>query len=324
MEQLIREGSLFGAVAIVTFGTYVTLRKIGGTPTEYAGRVLSGMLGIFLFIAGLSKFFMPFSGMFADQVMLSQLPAPHITIITIHAGEICSGLMLMLFSAAWYSLRGTAFNALFHVTNTCVITIMLTMAYIHLHPDVPTSVLPFGVKPPVASLLLTVFAMMNASSPRASAAQARTALDDLAYIGAIMIGVAMALTAVMTWVTIGFSETFLVAWMTSLAKVVIMLLPFSLLLTRTLGRTLVLLLPNMAPVPRSILLGLMMAIVVHALMALITTATITGFHDMELLHGLWANAAVMTFPICLMLVLLMLVFLRPRMEALFGCPNAHI
>ncbi|SOH93213.1 hypothetical protein SAMN06273572_1011068 [Monaibacterium marinum] len=170
MEQLIREGSLLAAVAAVTLAAYMILRQIGGTPTIQAGRILSAILGAVLLIGGLSKFFAPFSDKFVDLVTLSQLPMPQTTIITIHATEICAGIVLILFSYAWTTLRTGAFNPLFQVANAITIVIMLSLVYVNLHPDVPASILPLGIKPPIAALLLIVMAMMNMSAPRSNGA----------------------------------------------------------------------------------------------------------------------------------------------------------
>ena len=162
MEQIIRELVLIGIVLAVTLGAWLVIRRSGGTPSQNAERVLSGVMGSFLLLGGVAKFFMPFTNMFAQQIALSELPFPRLSAFAGQAGEISVGLVLLAFFILGRRLHGPATDAVFYLTNLVIVVIMLVAVYVHLHPNVPAEVLPFQSKPPVVTLIVLGLALVNA------------------------------------------------------------------------------------------------------------------------------------------------------------------
>lgn len=161
MEQIIKEFILIGIVLAVTLVAYQFIKRSGGTRLQNAGRVLTGVLGAFMLLGGVAKFFDPFTSMFAQQIALSELPFPSLAGLAGQTGEIVSGLTLLVFFALGQKLNTGWSNTVFYLANFVVINIMLVAVYVHLHPAVPAEVLPFQSKPPVVTLIVMFLAGLN-------------------------------------------------------------------------------------------------------------------------------------------------------------------
>ena len=77
MDQLLKELLLIvGVAAVITLVAYPLMRRSSASGAANANRLLSGLLGAFLLLGGVAKFFLPFTDMFAQQIALSRLPFP--------------------------------------------------------------------------------------------------------------------------------------------------------------------------------------------------------------------------------------------------------
>ena len=161
MEQLIKERVLIGTVLAITLVAYLFIRRSGGTGSENAERVLTGILGAFMLLGGSAKFFEPFTTMFSNQIALSQITFPTLSAFTGQAGEITSGVALLLFFAFGRKFAGALGEQIFYLTNLLIMVIMLVAIYVHLHPDVPAETLPFQSKPPVVTIIVLFMAGLN-------------------------------------------------------------------------------------------------------------------------------------------------------------------
>ncbi len=121
-------------------------------------KALSIVLGVWMFLFGVLKFFPPFSGWFDSQIKNSGLP-----LISIPAGiftEILVGLLLLIpwLSDAFSFQRRRQINV---VASLILISQMLVATYVHLQPNVPAEVLPLGIKMPFIPLTVLVLAALN-------------------------------------------------------------------------------------------------------------------------------------------------------------------
>ena len=109
-------------------------------------KVLSLVLGILMFLFGILKFFEPFRGWFDMQIQKSHLP--HEAII---AGKVTEMLVGVLFLLPWIfrSLAAKSKDQILLISCFILFTQMVVAIYVHLQPEVPASVLPLGIKPPV-------------------------------------------------------------------------------------------------------------------------------------------------------------------------------
>ncbi|HVJ05618.1 MAG TPA: hypothetical protein VM578_08090 [Candidatus Saccharimonadales bacterium] len=109
-------------------------------------RVLSLLLGVWMFMFGFLKFFQPFHGWFDVQIQQSHLP--HEAILAGKLTEMLTGVLFLL-PWLWKSLNAKSKDQLLLVACLILFSQMGVAIYVHMQPGVPASVLPLGIKPPV-------------------------------------------------------------------------------------------------------------------------------------------------------------------------------
>lgn len=122
---------------------------------------LSLLLGVFMFMFGLLKFFPPFNGWFDIQIQQSHLP--HEAILAGKLGELVTGV---LFLVPWSlrSLNKKGRGSLLLIACLILLTQMAVAIYVHLQPGVPAGVLPLGIKPPVIPGSVLLLGLLTASA----------------------------------------------------------------------------------------------------------------------------------------------------------------
>ncbi len=120
---------------------------------------LSLLLGVLMFLFGFLKFFQPFSGWFDIQIQQSHLP--HEAILAGKVWEMVTGVLFLL---PWFrkSLTAKGKDQLLLLASSILVAQMGTAIYVHLQPQVPASVLPLGIKPPVIPLFVLLLALLSA------------------------------------------------------------------------------------------------------------------------------------------------------------------
>ena len=122
-------------------------------------KVLTLLLGILMFMFGFLKFFHPFDGWFNIQVQQSHLP--HAAVLAGKFGEMLTGGLFLL---PWLrkQLAAPTRNVLFLTASVFLVVQMVVAIYVHLQPQVPASVLPLGIKPPVIPGLTLFLGLLTA------------------------------------------------------------------------------------------------------------------------------------------------------------------
>ena len=120
---------------------------------------LSLFLGILMFVFGILKFFQPFRGWFDVQVQQSHLP--HEAVLAGKVGEMVTGCLFLL---PWLqrSLTAKSRDRLLLIACLLLVSQMSTAIYVHLQPQVPASVLPLGIKPPVIPIVVLILDLITA------------------------------------------------------------------------------------------------------------------------------------------------------------------
>ena len=129
-----------------------------------SGRLIKGVslfLGVLMFMFGFLKFFEPFHGWFEIQIQQSHLPRESIL-----AGKLGEMVVGCLFVLPWLrrSLTAKTRGQLLLMACLMLVTEMCVAIYVHLQPEVPASVLPLGIKPPVIPGVVLLLALLTASS----------------------------------------------------------------------------------------------------------------------------------------------------------------
>ncbi len=121
---------------------------------------LSLFLGVLMFLFGFLKFFQPFQGWFEIQIQQSHLPGE--AILAGKLGEMVTGCLFLL---PWLrrSLPAKSRDLILLLACLMLVTQMCVAIYVHLQPQVPASVLPLGIKPPVIPGFVLLLALLTAS-----------------------------------------------------------------------------------------------------------------------------------------------------------------
>lgn len=120
---------------------------------------LSLLLGITMLMFGFLKFFEPFNGWFNTQIQQSHLP--HQSILAGKLGEMLTGFLFLL---PWLRKQLTTQRRNLLLLAACLLLVvqMVVAIYVHLQPQVPASVLPLGIKPPVIPVTVLLLGLFTA------------------------------------------------------------------------------------------------------------------------------------------------------------------
>jgi len=122
-------------------------------------KVLTLLLGAWMFMFGFLKFFQPISGWFDVQFQQSHLP--HQLILPGKVSEMVVGFLFLL---PWLRRSLTVRSKDQILLTACFILLiqMFVAIYVHLQPGVPANVLPFGIKPPVVPIAILFLGVLTA------------------------------------------------------------------------------------------------------------------------------------------------------------------
>lgn len=115
-------------------------------------------LGTAIFVFGFLKFFDPFNTWFHIQIARSGLPPFSVPLGM--AGEMSIGLSLLL-AIVFRQRIGPLFRLVVALASAGLIVTMAVAIYVHLQLEVPASVLPLGIKPPIIPLFFMLLAGLN-------------------------------------------------------------------------------------------------------------------------------------------------------------------
>ncbi len=114
-----------------------------------------------MFMFGFLKFFEPIRGWFDIQIEQSHLP--HEAILAGKVGEMVTGCLFLL---PWFrrSLNAKSREQILLIACLILVAQMGVAIYVHLQPQVPASVLPLGIKPPVIPVLVLLLALLTVTA----------------------------------------------------------------------------------------------------------------------------------------------------------------
>lgn len=111
-------------------------------------RIITGFLGISMFMFGILKFVNPFKTWYTAQITLSELPFPTLSFWGGQIGEIVVGVLFLYILFFNTKIPNKISNSIFVLSNLGVIMMMIVAFYVHLHPNVPADILPLKISPP--------------------------------------------------------------------------------------------------------------------------------------------------------------------------------
>ena len=122
-------------------------------------KILTLLLGVWMFMFGFLKFFQPIGGWFDVQFQQSHLP--HQLILPGKVSEMVVGFLFLL---PWLrrSLTVRSKDQILLIACFILLIQMFVAIYVHLQPGVPAEVLPFGIKPPVVPIAILCLGLLTA------------------------------------------------------------------------------------------------------------------------------------------------------------------
>ena len=132
---------------------------------------------------------------------------------------------------------------------------------------------------------------------------------------AMMSLMAGSLTGVMTYFTIGYTETFFTDWLSSFLFAAVTVMPAGFLIMAMLTGIAAKLLPEVAQQKRNLAIGVSMAFIMESLMALTTAYNNVGFNESVTFFNAWFDGLVGALPVALALMVTISMTVKPKVEA---------
>ena len=130
----------------------------------------------------------------------------------------------------------------------------------------------------------------------------------------LMLTVGGSLTAVMTYMNVGFGEAFIGNWFSSLALAVVIMMPIGAVMMTLVSKLVAKVLPNYGEKARNLIVGLIMAFIMESIMAFVTAANNIGFSDTSAFTSGWFNGFIAALPIGLTIMVVMSMTVKPKLE----------
>ena len=124
-------------------------------------KVITGVLGFLMLMAGSAKFTEPFNFFIYKQLSLSGFPFPEIMQYVVKMSEVGLGLALLYITFMGGRLSAGLRNKIFNLCHLTVAIMMIVAIYVHLHPNVPAEILPMEIKPPFMPIFFLLIISAN-------------------------------------------------------------------------------------------------------------------------------------------------------------------
>ncbi|MGJ8646672.1 MAG: DUF2798 domain-containing protein [Marinomonas colpomeniae] len=138
--------------------------------------------------------------------------------------------------------------------------------------------------------------------------------QKILILACLMSFVGGTLTGIMTYMNVGFRESFWIDWLSSFAIAVLVMAPAGLLFMTLISKLLQMLFPNARKIFHQIMTGVFMAFVMESILAVSTTANLTGFTNTEVFITAWQQAFIAALPFGLFMGLMMSLVLKSKLE----------
>ncbi|MFA0324301.1 DUF2798 domain-containing protein [Vibrio splendidus] len=130
----------------------------------------------------------------------------------------------------------------------------------------------------------------------------------------LMLTIGGSLTAVMTYMNVGFGEAFIGNWFSSLALAVVIMMPIGMVMMTLVTKLVDKVLPNYGEKARNLIVGLIMAFIMESIMAFVTAVNNIGFSDTSAFTSGWFNGFIAALPIGLTIMVVMSMTVKPKLE----------
>ncbi|WP_249344514.1 DUF2798 domain-containing protein [Marinomonas sp. CT5] len=136
----------------------------------------------------------------------------------------------------------------------------------------------------------------------------------------LVVAIGGSLPFLMTWNNIGFSAGFISAWISSFALCVLCIAPIGGVIAFLVNRLVDLILTNLSSLRKNVAFGVIMAVVMESIMAVVTTVNLHGFIQLSELVSFWLTTFVSALPAGLVISVLMSLVIKPKLATFWAKP----
>lgn len=122
------------------------------------------------------------------------------------------------------------------------------------------------------------------------------------------------LTGVMTYLNLGFTDTFFKDWISSFLTAAVTIIPLGFAIMAFLTKKAEKLLPNMSVKARDSLVGILMALIMESGMAFSTAFNNIGLKDKAVFFSAWLDALLGALPVALVMMAIISMTIKPKVE----------
>ena len=140
-------------------------------------------------------------------------------------------------------------------------------------------------------------------------------LEKILIIACLVMMIGGTLTFVMTWRNVGFGEAFLFAWLSSFALCVLCIAPIGGVISYLVHKLINALVPRLHKIQQDIIFGLIMALIMESIMAIVTTLNLHGWMAVESFIDKWSATFVAALPMGIFFSILMSLVIKRRLAA---------
>ena len=133
-------------------------------------------------------------------------------------------------------------------------------------------------------------------------------------IAPIVIALGGTLTFIMTWRSIGFTDTFISSWASSFALCVLCVAPLGGFISYLIHRAINNIAPRLSTIQKNVAFGVCMAFIMELIMGAVTTWNLHGF-TASVFANQWFSAFLAALPIGILFSVAMALVIKPRLEA---------
>lgn len=117
-----------------------------------------------------------------------------------------------------------------------------------------------------------------------------------------------------------FTDGFIGAWLSSFALCVLCIAPIGGVIAFIINRLVNLIFPSLSSVKKNIAFGLVMAVMMESIMAVVTTINLHGFMLIKEFVDFWLATFVSALPAGLAISVLMSLVIKPKLAAFWAKP----
>ncbi|MDD8060189.1 MULTISPECIES: DUF2798 domain-containing protein [Shewanella] len=139
-------------------------------------------------------------------------------------------------------------------------------------------------------------------------------IHKILVVLAMMTVMGGSLIGLMTYINLGYSDTFFNDWLMSFLLAAVTVMPAGFILMALLTHIVEKWLPNTNEKKRNIIVGLFMAITMESAMALSTAINNIGFSSQTALFNHWLEALLAALPLGLTLMIITSLTIKPKIE----------